>query len=139
MHRRESGQLAKRGEDGRALTQRSERDFADDRGWQPIWPCSSNAARIAASVTQVFDPDGGVGQGIIAGDGRAPRRGGVARMEIGLGSTRAASRRALSRAISARSPSCTNAVFSATPVRPRARSISTSSRISVCSHMYQYA
>jgi hypothetical protein len=63
-------------------------------------------------------------------DRRAVRRRGTARRR-GSDPPSAANLRALSRAISARSPSCTSAVFSCTPVTPRAFATRSSSRISV--------
>src|SRR5258708_2211605 len=81
------------------------------------------------ALAQVFDPYRGVGQGHRERLLTTRRRRGA--LSDGSLPPSAASRLALSRAMSALSPSCTSDVFSRTPVRSRAFVISSSSRINV--------
>src|SRR5262245_22274081 len=107
---------------------------------RPDLPICEQQLQLTVDLAQMVDPDGAVDE-----DHLARRRGPVARRRRGttaLGSVppKAASLLALSRAIKARSPACTMAVFSSRPDRRRAFSSSSASRMSVvriCKYMHQ--
>jgi hypothetical protein len=109
------------------LSQISARKLTQDERMHQTHTVLEKFSEAGMTFAKVLDPDGGVGQ----------HRHNVAARRRGIGSScgwlppRAARRFAASRAISASSPACTSAVFSSMPVSRLARSIRTSSMISV--------
>ena len=106
--------------------QAAQRQLPDHEGMRPPpHPASSRRRQTGVASRQVIDPNRGVDQHQPTG---RRRRGACS---PGCVPPRAASRRALSRAISASRPACTSAVFSSIPVRRRARPPGRRSRFSV--------
>jgi hypothetical protein len=126
-------QLREEPEDLGAPSQVAERQFADHERVKENEPVLEEGREPGVSTPQVIDPEGRVDQdqrlalGLRTGAGRR-RRGSRRPFSV---PPSAASRRALSRAMSASRPAWTIAVFSVRPVRLLAFARRESSRISV--------
>jgi hypothetical protein len=126
-----SGHLPEKAEDLRASLQPAERQLTEDERVDENEPVAQKRLQPRVASAQMVDPDRRIDQdqrGALRVR-RARRRG--ARRKAFSEPPRAARRRALSRAISASRPALTIAVFSLKPVRLRALSRRSSSRISV--------
>lgn len=126
------GKFAEQLEDDSPLTECAARQLPDDKWMCAHLTCIEQRRESRISTPQMIDPDRGVYEdhGLRELPGaRGRRRGGTDAR--GSEAPSAASRRALSRATSARSPSCTSAVFSSIRVRRLASPRRASSRLSV--------
>ena len=109
------------------LAKRAARDFPDHERVDQDHALVEQRREFGVAVPQVVDPDRRVDDG--HGFGR--RRDRSATVAVGSEPARRRKREECSRAMSARKPSCTSAVFSVTPVSRRASSNNASSRIMV--------
>jgi hypothetical protein len=122
---RQCRQIIKQCQDCVAITKRSQGQFANNHRMHAYVGIGQQRHKPTVRPMEVIDPDRGVDQ-----DQRAPRCRGAA---VAWGSVPPswASRRELSRAISASRPSLTSIDFSDRPVSSAAFWISSSSRLSV--------
>jgi hypothetical protein len=121
-------------QDLRAPAQRPAGQLPDHERVHEYEPVLEQRAEARLAAAQVLDPDGCVGE-----RQAEKRRRGIGRSFCSVPPS-AASRRALSSAMSASSPLLTNAVFSRSPVSSAARLSNSSSMISVvliCMNMHQ--
>jgi hypothetical protein len=131
IRRLRSRHLPKKAEDFRPSLQPTERQLTQDERVDENQPVAQESLKPRVASAQMVDPDRGIDQDQRCSlRVRRERRWGARRKPFSE-PPRAASRRALSRAISASRPALTIAVFSLKPVRLRALSSRSSSRISV--------
>src|ERR1051325_4895230 len=111
------------------LLQQTEADLTYHVGVAQHFAGLQMCGQNGVMATQMVHPDRGIDENHLAVR-RVGRRRAMTRRR-GSEPPSAASLRALSRAISARSPSCTSALFSCMPVTPRALATKSSSKIRV--------